>query len=367
MAFVGRVEQGQQHGKSGGDVGADGGNELRDEPHEDGQRYREGQPEDGHHGKGEQRGDGRQEHTGVQVATGLLDGHVPAPQHLALSSGPHHREHRPAHPRPVRDQVEGEQGHGEYLEDGAHETRPQDPAGSPPRWRPSRPACFSNCCDSDEAATSEMEVPNHRWSNGSILATQPGMARISACSSCTSRGTMAATITTTSTAVTSITTMSGETPLPPVPSQPVDGGLQREGGEQRHHQRPDEAGQPAYARRRGPASQVWSVQAGPAGAAPTEASWFPASPGAAARTGAGQISSAGGGNAAVCLGAAFAQPHASSPSVRRSPRLSPASEPPRRCRRRTGDESALRGDEEDRRHQDDHHDGDDEEHQRSGV
>ena len=55
----------------------------------------------------------------VQVAAGLVDGQLPGTEHLHLPPGPQPAADRAAQPRPVGDEVEGEQHHRQPLEDHA--------------------------------------------------------------------------------------------------------------------------------------------------------------------------------------------------------------------------------------------------------
>ena len=113
----GLAQQGDENGQGAGDVGPDHRDELGDDPHPQGQGQREGHVQQEKHdpvGQGRDRG---QHGAGVDVAARLVHGQVPDLQHHVASAVVEERARHPADLGPLRHQVEGEQGHGEDLED----------------------------------------------------------------------------------------------------------------------------------------------------------------------------------------------------------------------------------------------------------
>ena len=117
QAGEGLGQQGDEDGQGAGDVGADHRDELGDDPHPKGQGQRERHVQQDEHHPVEQGRDNGQHGAGVDVAARLVHGQVPDLQHHVAPAVVEERAHHPADLGPLRHQVEGEQGHGEDLED----------------------------------------------------------------------------------------------------------------------------------------------------------------------------------------------------------------------------------------------------------
>ena len=116
--------QGDQRGDGHADVGADDGDELREEAleHRQGQGDQPRHPHGDHHEEEQGRVDQEQDQPGVEVPTGLLDGGVPRPADALLALRGHAHEQGAADLGCVGGEVQGERGGGQELEhhaDGA--------------------------------------------------------------------------------------------------------------------------------------------------------------------------------------------------------------------------------------------------------
>ena len=144
-----RLGQRDEHREQPGEVGAHDGHELRHDAHEQGQHLGEVEPDGAEGDVVEQRRQQGQQPAGVEVAAGLVDGQVPAPQHLALEVGAEHGAHRPPEAWAVGDEVEGEQQHRQQLEQRAErgQAELQRRAGQALGQLASRPAFLGELVD----------------------------------------------------------------------------------------------------------------------------------------------------------------------------------------------------------------------------
>ena len=130
-----RAQQTDDYRQDDRDVGADGGDELGDDPCPQRQRQPVGHPDDDEHDARRDRIDRGEDHARTDIPAGLLRGQHPHGRDHLLRPGREESSDPTLEPWHVRRQVEHEQGEGEQPEHTAHHRAEEPDQADPQRGR----------------------------------------------------------------------------------------------------------------------------------------------------------------------------------------------------------------------------------------